>query len=298
MNAPTPIPVPQPATIVHVEQGSSDWHRYRLSHRNASESAAVMELSPWITPYQLWLIKTGRWTAPVTQAMKRGTDLEPAARCAYEEQTGLIMQPLVLEAGAYSASLDGMTLEGDLVLEIKCPLRGCRSDLWQDALAGRVPDHYMIQIQHQLMVSGAGSAHLWVFDGTRGLLRAIDRDEATIGRIQSAWDEFQQWLDRDCPPPLSERDVVQRDDPEWTSAAQAYLVARREAELQTQRMEDARQALLSLASHPKEQGAGVIVTRYWKQGSVDYKKVPELRGIDLGPYRAKAREEVRISVVD
>lgn len=75
------------------------------------KSVAVLGLNPWITPYQLWLTKTGRFEPPVTQAMQRGTDLEPVARAAYEEETGLVMQPLVLEAGAYSASLEGMTLE-------------------------------------------------------------------------------------------------------------------------------------------------------------------------------------------
>ena len=51
---------------------------------------------------------------------------------------------------------------------------------------------------------------------------------------------------------------------------------------------------MKLAEHPKEQGAGVTVTRYWRQGSVDYKKVPQLQGLDLSPYRGKARQEVRI----
>lgn len=41
--------------------------------------------------------------------MRRGTALEPKARQAYEEHTGLVMQPLVLQDGLYSASLDGMS---------------------------------------------------------------------------------------------------------------------------------------------------------------------------------------------
>jgi hypothetical protein len=49
-------------------------------------------------------------------------------------------------------------------------------------------------------------------------------------------------------------------------------------------------------THPKEAGAGVAVTRFWKAGSVDYKKVVELQGVDLERYRGKAREEVRVTV--
>lgn len=84
-------------TIVQLVQGDPEWLAYRLSRRNASESAAVLGLSPWMTPYQLWPSKTGRMESRVNQAMQRGTELEPLARGAYENQTGLVMQPLVLE---------------------------------------------------------------------------------------------------------------------------------------------------------------------------------------------------------
>ena len=177
-----------PGTIVALPQGSPEWHCYRQSRRNASESVAVLRLNPWITSYQLWLTKTGRFEPPVTQAMQRGTDLEPVARAAYEEETGLVMQPLVLEAGAYSASLDGMTVEGELIVEIKCRLRGTRSDLWEDVRQGQVPKHYTVQVQHQMMASGAATAHLWVFDGQQGMLHAIGRDAALMERIQNGWE--------------------------------------------------------------------------------------------------------------
>ena len=77
-----------------------------------------------MTPYQLWLLKTGRAEPTVNAAMRNGTALEPLARHAYEVETGNVMQPLVLQDGLYSASLDGMTLEGDLIVEIKVPYKG------------------------------------------------------------------------------------------------------------------------------------------------------------------------------
>lgn len=283
-------------TIVQLAQGSPEWLAYRLSRRNASESAAVLGLSPWMTPYQLWLSKTGRMESRVNQAMQRGTELESLARGAYENQTGLVMQPLVLEADGYSASLDGMTLEGDLILEIKCPLRGTRSELWQDVLEGKVPQHYSVQVQHQLMVSGAALAHLWVFDGHQGILHAIEHDEDLMGRIRAGWDAFQPYMDSDTPPPLTEADTAVRSDTAWIAAAIAYAEAKRQADAQGEQLEAARQALLALAQHPKESGGGVSVTRYWKQGNVDYKRIPALQGLELSAYRGKARQEVRITL--
>ncbi len=281
--------------IVQLVQGSPEWVEYRLKMRNASESAAVLGVSPWCTPYQLWLLKTGRAVTKTTQAMQHGTDMEPAARTAYEAQTGNIMQPLVVQDGLYSASLDGITLDEDLILEIKCPVRGANSKLWEALEAGKVPEHYLIQVQHQLMVSAATKAHLWVFAGVRGRLHVVDRDQALMESIRAAWETFQSFRDTDTPPPLSEADTVQRDDPGWQTAAQAFADAKRSADQADASLVTARDALVKLAVHPREQGAGVTVTRYWKAGNVDYRRVPALSGVDLSSYRGKGREEVRVT---
>jgi len=284
------------STIVQLVQGSEAWHAHRRGLRNASETPAVLGLSPWVTPYQLWLMKTGRAEQAVNAAMQRGTALEPLARHAYEVETGQVMQPLVLQDGLYSASLDGMTLDGDLIVEIKCPYKGAASALWQSVEGGEVPANYRAQIQHQLMVSGAGQAHLWVFDAQRGLLHVAEPDVAAVEAIRAAWDAIAVFLDTDVPPPLVEADARQREDEAWQLAALAFVGAKREVEVADARLEATREALVGLATHPKEVGAGVTVTRFWKAGSVDYKKVVKLKGVDLERYRGKAREEVRVTV--
>jgi putative phage-type endonuclease len=117
------------STIVRVAQGSSEWHEHRRRYRNASETPAVLGVSPWRTPYQLWQLKLGLIEQEVSLAMQRGTELEPVAREAYEQRYGHVMQPLVVVDGEYSASCDGWTLAGDRVLEVKCPLNGRDSTL-------------------------------------------------------------------------------------------------------------------------------------------------------------------------
>jgi hypothetical protein len=54
---------------------------------------------------------------------------------------------------------------------------------------------------------------------------------------------------------------------------------------------------LAPSKHPKEQGGGVSVTRFWKAGAVNYKAVPELKGVNLEAFRGKLREEVRVTAV-
>lgn len=279
-------------------QGSPEWHEHRSQYRNASETAAVMGLSPWMTPYQLWQLKTGK-TQPEepTAPMKHGTEMEPIARAAYEAKTGLVMQPLVMTSGEYSASLDGITLARDLLLEIKCPYKGKVSELWQSVEVGEIPEMYRVQIQHQLMVSEATKAHLWCFDGTDGLLLTVQRDEVCQQRIRKAWDEFNIYVDTDTPPPMTDADTVLREDTDWQVASEDYIVLKGLAEDAATRADEAKAKLISLAVHSRESGSGVIVTRFYKQGSVDYKKVPELGSVDLEQYRCKAKEEVRVTIV-
>jgi putative phage-type endonuclease len=284
------------AAVLKLVQGTPEWHQHRAQFRNASESAALMGLNPWQTPHQLWLVRTGRMEVQVTAPMRHGTQMEPEARAAYEEKAGSVMQPLVLTDGDYSASLDGITLEGDLIVEIKCPYKGQASALWQAISAGEVPEHYRVQVQHQLMVSGAATAHLWVFDGSTGLLAHIQRDETTMEAIRAAWEGFQTYLDTDTPPPLTDRDTVERSDPAWTLAAGLYVEAKRKAEEAAESLDRARERLVGLVSHASESGHGVTVTRFFKQGNVDYKRIPELKVVDLDRYRATGRVEVRVTV--
>ena len=206
------------------------------------------------------------------------------------------MQPLVIQDGAYSASLDGITLDEQLILEVKCPVRGRRSELWQDVTKGVVPENYRVQIQHQLMVSGAALAHLWVFDGTEGVLIEVTRDDLMMVRIRQAWDAFQVYLDEDRPPPMVEGDVLLHDDVEWLEAAQVYIRAKQAADLAGGAVDIAKKALLGLTRHPREEGGGVLVTRFVKQGNVDYKQVSVLAGVDLDQYRGPTREESRITI--
>lgn len=285
------------SAVMKLVQGTPEWHAHRAQYCNASETAAVMGVSQWQTPYQLWALRTGRARQEVTAAMARGTALEPQAREAYEQRTGHVMQPLVLVEGEYSASLDGLTFDGSLIVEIKCPVRGRDSSLWKAVAAGEVPEYYGWQIEHQLMVSGASMAHLFVFDGGEGHLTEIAPRPERWKAIQEAWDAFMHCIKTDTPPPLTDRDKVIRKDAEWRAAAEVYLELKQQADRLAALVDEAKAKLVGLAQHPSESGCGVTVTRFWKQGAVDYKRVPELEGVDLEEYRAKAREEVRVSVV-
>jgi putative phage-type endonuclease len=284
-------------TIVRIGQGSPEWHEHRRKYRNASETPVVMGVSPWTTPYQLWQLKLGLIEQEVTPAMRHGSELEPVARAAYERQTGRIMQPLVVIDGEYSASLDGMTLGGERIVEIKSPVKGRDSTLWQTVDAGRLPEHYHLQVQHQLLVTGAAVVDVFVFDGTEGVLLEVSPEPNTWPRIHTAWEEFVGFVAKGEPPPLTERDVRHRDDPEWLEAAAAYLGLKGASDELSIRLEEAKKTLVQLAGHAREVGGGIAVTKCWRRDCVDYERIPELAGVDLDAYRGPRHSEFRVTVV-
>lgn len=161
----------------------------------ASESAALLKVSPWYprNAWELWEVKSGRAEVRVTPAMARGVELEATARALYEITRSDLMVPYVVEGeDEYGASLDGLSWDGDRILEIKCPWKGSTSDLWARAARGQVPPHYQVQVQHQLMVTQADCCDFAVYAGDAHRLTIIEvrHDLAMQARIRAAWDGF------------------------------------------------------------------------------------------------------------
>ena len=176
------------------------------------------------------------------------------------------------------------------------PLKGRESSLWKSIQARALPDHYQWQVQHQLMVTKADIADVFIFDGTEGVIFPVAPDESAWPQIHAAWDEFARYVAESQAPPLTARDTRVRDDPEWLSAAAAYLELRTAYDELSTKFDEAKLHLTDLAKHAKEEGGGVSVTRHWKRGSIDFKRVRELVGLDLEQYRGASREETRVTI--
>lgn len=283
--------------FVELDQQSSEWLAWRSRGIGGSDAPVIMGVSPWMTRYQLWERKTGRTeSGAANAAMRRGIELEADARMAYENATGEVMEPHCLTSGLFEwmrASLDGINLSGSLILEIKCPGK----DDHAEAVAGRVPEKYMPQLQHNLAVSGAKVCHYWSFDGDAGVLVTVSRDDLYITALVEAERAFWSLVETDTAPPLNEQDVIERRDEAWLNASALWLAASRALESAREHEDAARTSLLALADSKSCIGAGVRVTHYYKSGNVDYKAIPELRGVDLEKYRKKGRFEDKVTAV-
>lgn len=293
------------AVPAHVHQGSDAWKEWRRTRGGASEVAALLGCAPWFprTPYELWQVKTGRAEVQETDAMRHGTAHEADARAAAEVAYDMVLEPQVAEKGRVVASLDGITFDGETILEIKVPASGFKSETWKAVdEARRVPDHYWWQVQQQLYCSGAKEAIFAVFVRTGQhtpefahtfvhVLPDMQAHEA----IRLAWTQFFEYLDTDTPPPLTERDVRDRTDEEWRVAVEYWREAKRELEAARVFEDAARKALIQLAGEQSSQGAGVKLTRYFVAGGTDYAKAAKDAGVDLNQYQKAGRWQYRIS---
>jgi putative phage-type endonuclease len=139
---------------IDLTQNTPEWEAWRDAGLGASDAPAVVGVSPYLTPEQLWQQKTGAaaW-AGNSWAQRRGRRLEPVARKAYEWRAGRIVQPCCAEHDDLpwlKASLDGLSFEGTAAAEIKC----LKAEDHRRALAGVIPYWYKPQLDHLLLVTG------------------------------------------------------------------------------------------------------------------------------------------------
>lgn len=184
------------ARIIHLEQSGPDWHRWRAQGLGGSDACAVMGDVAWMSRDELAEVKRGKRVQEENAAMARGKALEPEARALYIEVSGNEVRPVCVQHDTLPwlrASLDGLSLDGKLAVEIKCPGE------WPHfhACKGRTPRYYRAQMQHILAASGAEMLHYFSYRPEakkKWALIEVERDEAYIEKLlaqeQRFWDEL------------------------------------------------------------------------------------------------------------
>lgn len=176
-----------------IEQGTQHWVEMRRSFLTASELPAAAGESPYMSRAQLMRIKRGEEEQDSTNhAMIRGQQAEHAARMILERRLQQDLFPEVVartvEGLQLLASLDGITLDGETIFEHKL-----YSAALADSLAeGVIPSHHLLQMQQQMLVSGAKRCLYVVSDGTESnwIEREVLPDEGVFRRIVSIWRRF------------------------------------------------------------------------------------------------------------
>jgi putative phage-type endonuclease len=149
---------------------------------------------------KLWRRLTGREEAfQGNEATQWGSDNEVNAIMDYEAATGEIVlsagnrQQFVIHPDYYwlGCTPDGFVGQ-DIVVEAKCPA--------SMNLYGKVPEHYMPQIQGQMAITGRNIAHFicWTPEGLE--VHEVLRDQAYWDQCLQELAEFWQHVQTDTEP--------------------------------------------------------------------------------------------------
>lgn len=205
--------------VVNLVQGSPEWHAHRRNHFNASDAPAMMGVSPYKTRDQLLHeMATGITKEVDAGTQKRFDDghrFEALARPLAEKIIGEELSPTVGVEGKYSASFDGITFGDDITFEHKSLNDELRAVFHnQDSDTVDLPLMYRVQMEQQLMVSGAEKC-LFMASKWQGETLIEEKhcwywpNPELRTQIVAGWHQFDEDLSSYVPPVVVEKVVAE-----------------------------------------------------------------------------------------
>ena len=272
--------------VIELDQGTREWHAWRSQHLGASDASLIganflPETCEW--PYEgwpgaelfkLWGEKTGRRALKEDKDQSHGDYVDPKAQGHKNEQAALewymgqrktLVFPACVEHDELkfaAASLDGITEDQSLIVEIKCPQE---PETWEIAKAGRVPAQYIAQVQHQLFVTGAELCHFVVWYRREGVWVDVKRNERFIAELTNHEAEFWSWVESGVFP-LPTGEMEMDGDEGWKMAVDRYLTAQAQVRFGEANLRRAKVGLMKMMPSAKVVGAGVRVSISIKPG--------------------------------
>lgn len=250
------------------------WHQWRREGIGSSDAAVILGVSPWRTPLQLWNEKVyGDSGKKENWAMSKGKEMEPKARTWFENKMNVTLFPqnLMHESIPWiRASMDGLDMEKEIAVEFKFPSQEDHSV----AVNNMIPEKYIPQVQHQLLVTGLDGMYYCSFDGSNGAIVEVARDNAYIKAMLKEEQKFWDMVLKKEAPPLTERDFVSMEDhQEWKQISARWIENKKlldEAENQDKLL---RNLLIGLSEDHNAEGHSVKISKSMCSGAIDYKQI-------------------------
>ena len=180
--------------IVHdLIQSTPLWHKFRSEHHGASEAAAMLGLSPYMSRTELLKQKATGIVEEVSDIKQglfdAGHEAEATARPIAEGILGEDLYPSTYSFGKLSASVDGITMDELTAFEHKL----WNADVAEAVKRRELPEQYQPQCQQVMMVTGAEQVLFMVSDGTpeNCVHMMVKPDPAWAKRIREGWAQFE-----------------------------------------------------------------------------------------------------------
>ncbi len=201
--------MPRSYHIISLTEGTDAWRDWRRGGIGSSDAATILGENPFKSPERLLLEKQDPTKEPGKGfAMTRGKSLERAARAAYCREIGITVKPACLQSTEHDwlrASLDGISADGERIVEIKCGQSAYR----HAASKRRPPRHHYAQLQHALAVTGLPVIDFWCHLPSHPPVRIeVPRDAAYIDRLLAAEEAFWKLICRRTLPTVVAAEVT------------------------------------------------------------------------------------------
>ncbi len=207
---------------VNEEQAKADLLD-RRTFVGGSDAPVIVGLSYWKSRYQLYLEKTGQAEPPDLSEVERvifGNLLEDVVAREFARRTGKkvrrVNNRVVSKTTPWMvAQIDRAIVGEDAVLECKTADAGIAKQ-WGDEDTEEIPPTYYIQVQHQLMVTGKGTAYVAVLiGGNKMKIYTVKRNDELITSLAEAEKVFWNQVQTRTPPePIDPDEAALR----WASA--------------------------------------------------------------------------------
>jgi putative phage-type endonuclease len=181
-----------------------------------SDAGAILGLSPWATPYEVWLEKTTDTPLPPDPKKEkffaRRKRQEPVVLEMLRDEKGIKAKSINSRAfhpkhAFLSCEIDAIAEDG-LEIEIKT-VHPFAAKEWGSEDTDEIPPHYTAQALHGLMVTGQPRRLVAALIGVDDLrIYMVERDEDTLNAMLTH--ELSFWkmvLDRTPPPPVKLSDL-------------------------------------------------------------------------------------------
>lgn len=184
----------------------------RMTGIGGSDVAAILGLSKWRTPYQVWEEKTGRKKSDKdSEILHFGNVLEQVVADEFAARRGVKVQKRnqMFRSEKHPeliANIDRYIVGGG-VLECKTADKFTRH-LWGDSASDDVPEYYLTQVQHYMHVTGWHEGYLAVLIGGNEyrdyeIPYDVELAEYCAARCSEFWNNY---VAKDVPPPLTAAD--------------------------------------------------------------------------------------------
>lgn len=280
--------------IVDLKQDTQEWLNYRKEKFNASEVGDLFGVG-FNSPLKLAHIKYGDLKIYENDAMKKGKEKEAEIREKFNALSGKNFQPLVCVSETddrFSASLDGYNAETNEILEIKLSLSE-----YENLSKGKMPSQkYYLQVQHQLLVSGAVCAWFVVSEPFGDIkFKKIEPDLELWQEIIKKWNEFEnEFKGKELPPLENEiNENTPNADMILSWVTQCEKLRAKKAEIETQ-IAEIETSLKELSGGVKTRIFNKCLVYSVKRKSVDYKSILKDNGLKVTPIYEKTSESLAI----